>query len=77
DRVAQVHLAGHTTLPSGFRIDTHDQPVPDRVWSLYAELTRRAGPISTLVEWDDRIPTWERLSEEAATARRIRDAAAR
>ncbi len=72
ERVVQIHLAGHTTLPSGFRIDTHDHPVPDPVWALYAAAIRRIGPVSTLVEWDDNIPTWERLAEEAATARRIR-----
>jgi uncharacterized protein (UPF0276 family) len=72
ERVVQIHLAGHTTLPSGFRIDTHDHPVPDPVWALYAAAIRRIGPVSTLVEWDDHIPAWERLAEEAATARRIR-----
>ena len=73
DRVVQIHLAGHTILPT-HRLDTHDHPVCDEVWELYREVCRRAGPISTLIEWDDHIPSFERLSQEAATAREIRGA---
>ncbi len=77
DRVVQIHLAGHSIVPSDrvpgadYRIDTHDAPVDDVVWALYAETIARTGPVSTLVEWDDRIPTWERLAAEAARARAI------
>ena len=75
DRVVQIHLAGHSVVPSrhdpnaDYRIDTHDAAVCDEVWALYGETIARTGPISTLVEWDDNIPTWERLSEEAERAR--------
>ena len=34
DRIVQVHLAGCTDCGTHM-IDTHDQPVPDRVWPLY------------------------------------------
>ncbi len=43
DRVQQIHLAGHESH-GDYLIDTHDQPVPDAVWSLYtrsAEALRR------------------------------------
>ncbi len=78
ERVFQMHLAGHST--SGpMLIDTHDHPVADEVWALYAEAVDRFGPVSTLIEWDDRLPTFDRLEEEAAKARAIlggrRDAA--
>jgi uncharacterized protein len=74
DRVVQIHLAGHS-IREGYRLDTHDAPVCDEVLALYRTVIERFGPISTLVEWDGQIPSWERLSEEAATARRIREEA--
>ena len=66
--VWQFHLAGHSDKGS-FLLDTHDHPVTDAVWDLYAEATRRFGAVSTLVEWDDHIPTFERLEEESERAR--------
>lgn len=74
DRVVQIHLAGHS-IREGYRLDTHDHPVCDEVWALYRETIRRAGPVSTLIEWDDQLPPWERLAEEAETARRHRQQA--
>jgi len=71
DRVVQIHLAGHT-IKEGYRLDTHDHAVCDEVWDLYAYAIERIGPVSTLVEWDGNIPEWDRLSEEAATARALR-----
>ena len=68
DRVGQIHLAGHSNAGTHL-LDTHDHPVPPPVWSLYAEAVRRFGPVTTLVEWDDRIPSWEELVAEAGRAR--------
>jgi uncharacterized protein (UPF0276 family) len=69
-RVFQIHLAGHSA-DGPLLVDTHDQPVSDAVWSLYAHALRRIGPVSTLVEWDGNVPDFERLCEEAARARAI------
>lgn len=74
DRVVQVHLAGHS-VREGFRLDTHDHPVCDEVWALYAAVIRETGPVSTLIEWDDQIPSFERLQAEADAARLARDQA--
>jgi hypothetical protein len=41
------------------------------VWKIYREAVRRFGPLSTLVEWDDRIPPFEELVAEADRARTI------
>ena len=71
DRVVQMHLAGHT-IKEGFRLDTHDAPVCDEVWALYRDAVRRVGSVSTLIEWDGNIPSFERLQEEAAMARALR-----
>jgi uncharacterized protein (UPF0276 family) len=72
DRVVQMHLAGHSILPEGYRLDTHDAPVCEEVWALFALAVRRCGPVSVLIEWDGDIPSWERLAEEAARARALR-----
>jgi len=70
ERVFQIHLAGHSQAGE-LLIDTHDHPVRDEVWSLYEEALRRIGPVSTLIEWDDRIPEFHELAAEAARARAI------
>lgn len=69
-RVGQLHLAGHARY-EGFIIDTHDQPVAEAVWQLYAETLERLGPTPTLLEWDSQLPTFAGLLEEAAKAARI------
>lgn len=74
DRVVQVHLAGHS-IKDGYRLDTHDAPVCDDVWELYARLIGKIGRVSTLIEWDGKIPSFERLQQEAQRAREVRDAA--
>ncbi len=68
--VGQFHLAGHT-VREGFLFDTHNRPVIDEVWALYREALRRYGPVTTLIEWDADLPPFERLAEEAATARAV------
>jgi uncharacterized protein (UPF0276 family) len=70
DRVGQIHLAGHSDCGTHL-IDTHDHPVPAPVWALYRQAVRRFGPVSTLVEWDDHIPSFEELVAEADRARAI------
>lgn len=68
DRVQQFHLAGHTA-EDPLLIDTHDQPVPDPVWDLYAAAVRRFGRVSTMIERDDNIPPLATLVDELDQAR--------
>jgi uncharacterized protein (UPF0276 family) len=75
ERVFQIHLAGPSEA-GPLLIDTHDHPVREEVWALYERVIRRLGPISTLIEWDDRIPELERVAAEAARAREILSRAA-
>jgi len=75
-RVFQIHLAGHSD-GGELLVDTHDHPVCDEVWALYERALRRLGLVSTLIEWDDRIPEWEGLVLEAAKAREILDRVSR
>jgi uncharacterized protein (UPF0276 family) len=74
-RVQQIHLAGHS-VQEGCIIDTHDQPVADPVWALYADALRRFGPVATMIERDDHIPPLAELSAELARARALAGAVA-
>jgi hypothetical protein len=69
-RVFQIHLAGHSQS-GALRIDTHDHPICDEVMELYAHAIRRTGPVSTLVEWDDRLPAFDGLEAEAERVRAV------
>jgi len=69
DRVIQFHIAGHSRFEK-YILDTHDHPVTDPVWDLYALAVRRFGPVPTLLEWDDRIPAFEEVHAEALKAGR-------
>jgi uncharacterized protein (UPF0276 family) len=70
ERVQQIHLAGHEDH-GNYIIDTHDHPVPDPVWALYAETIKRFGPVSTMIERDDNIPPLDELLAELDRARDI------
>ena len=69
-RVIQFHLAGHQDNGSHI-IDTHDAPIVDAVWDIYANAARRFGKVSTLIERDDNIPSLSDLTEELDRARHI------
>jgi len=81
ERVKEVHLGGHheETDDTGalLLIDAHGSPVADGVWALYAQVIARAGPLPTLIEWDNNIPDWPALRAEALAADRILAGAAR
>lgn len=68
-RVMQMHIAGHSRYER-FIIDTHDHPVIDPVWRLYARAIQLCGPTATLLEWDDKIPSFDEVHAEALKAKR-------
>jgi uncharacterized protein (UPF0276 family) len=70
DRVVQFHLAGHSEMET-HKIDTHDQPICEEVWSLYEEACQRFGPISTMIERDGNFPPFDELLAELERARSI------
>jgi len=72
EHVVQIHLAGHTNCGTHL-IDTHDGPVIRAVWELYRRAIERCGPVSTLLEWDARIPPFEDLLAEARRAEQWRN----
>jgi len=72
ERVAQIHLAGHTDHGTHL-LDTHDAPVADAVWDLYRHTLGRLGRVATLIEWDGDVPPLEDVENEALRARAIAD----
>lgn len=70
DRVYQFHLAGHS-YEKNLIIDTHDHPIADPVFELYAAAVQRFGRVSTMIERDDNIPPLEELLDELDHVRRI------
>ena len=77
EHVGEIHLGGHAEDEdeAGYPllIDAHDRAVVDPVWALYKRAVGRCGPIATLIEWDNNVPTWPELFAEAQCADRILD----
>lgn len=75
DLVGEIHLGGHApdADDQGDRllIDSHDRPIDDPVWSLYARTLRTGDARPTLIEWDANVPDWSTLLEEAARADQV------
>lgn len=70
ERVIQIHLAGHSDF-GNYVLDTHDHPVRDEVWKLYAEIYPLTGGVSTLLEWDDNLLSFEQTWAEALKAKQF------
>ena len=69
DAIGEIHLAGHSPDPElgeALLIDSHDAPVSEAVWALYAHALSRSGafPAPTLIERDDNIPGFAELMAE-------------
>lgn len=75
EAVGEIHLAGHAVEADDqgrpLLIDTHDSPVIEPVWALYAEVIVRCGARPTLIERDANIPAFEILHAEATEAEAI------
>jgi len=70
ERVIQIHLAGHQDC-GDYLLDTHDRPVRNEVWDLYAEIYPLTGGVSTLLEWDDNFISFEHTWNEALKAKQF------
>ena len=68
--IGQVHLAGYTDMGT-YLFDTHSKPVYPEVWELFSDFIARAPDVPVLIEWDDDIPEFPRLEEEAQKAATI------
>ncbi|MCX7147849.1 MAG: DUF692 domain-containing protein [Rhodocyclales bacterium] len=81
DAVGQIHLAGFArdvdAAGDSLLIDSHGAPVAQAVWDLYRYALDRLGPLPTLIERDNDIPSFPVLLAEAHQAERLmRDAVA-
>jgi hypothetical protein len=70
-RVVQYHLAGHTHKGTHI-LDTHSDYVIDTVWDLYRFACGKMPAVSTLLEWDANIPSFDVVHGEALKARTAR-----
>jgi len=70
ERVAQIHIAGHSKFEK-YILDTHDHAPIDPVWKLYAKAIELVGPTATLLEWDDLIPSFDEVHNEALKAKKF------
>ena len=72
EHIGEIHLGGHEAQEDDYGdpllIDSHNNPVVDPVWALFDTLIARTGPLPTLIEWDNDIPTWDVLANEARLA---------
>lgn len=70
--IGEIHLAGYTPVNNDeFIIDDHSQPISNIGWQLYQFTLQRFGKIPTLIEWDNNLPSWNTLLNEAKKARSI------
>jgi len=72
DLVGEIHLAGHfesvDDIGAPLCIDAHGSPVIEDVLTLYDSVIARAGPLPTLIEWDNDVPDWPMLRNQALAA---------
>ncbi|MEQ8340995.1 MAG: DUF692 domain-containing protein [Marinovum algicola] len=71
-RVGEIHLGGHDEDEDDhgapLLIDSHGRAVVDPVWALLDHTLARSGPRPLLVEWDNDVPDWPVLRDEAQRA---------
>jgi uncharacterized protein (UPF0276 family) len=79
DLVGEIHLAGHIETMDGqgspLCIDAHGSPVVEEVFALFDSVIARAGPLPTLIEWDNDLPEWPVLRAETLAAQERLDRA--
>jgi uncharacterized protein len=76
--VKEIHLAGHSEAEifdgkkrKKILIDTHNNLVCDEVWEIYKIAIKKFKNIPSLIEWDQDLPEFEVLLNEAKKAERI------
>ncbi len=70
ERIRQMHVSGHSDY-GDYVVDTHDHPVVQPVWELFSEALKRFGPVSSMIERDDRFPPFDELMDELGQMRSI------
>lgn len=65
--VEEIHLAGFSQS-DGILIDSHCSEIAEPVWGLYQQALQLFGPVATLIEWDNNIPSLSTLEQQAERA---------
>lgn len=68
--IRQMHIAGHQHC-GDYIIDTHDQPVSDKVWPLFELAWKLTGGVDTCLEWDGNIPGFDGYLAELHKAKSV------
>lgn len=72
EKVGEIHLGGHDEDEDDagrpLLIDSHGREVADPVWALLDHVLALSGPKPLLIEWDNDVPDWPVLAEEARRA---------
>jgi uncharacterized protein (UPF0276 family) len=72
DAVGEIHLGGHDIdhddHGAPLLIDSHGAAIADPVWALLDHVLALSGPRPVLVEWDNDVPEWPVLADEARRA---------
>lgn len=73
--VGEIHLAGFAREQDAggdpLLIDSHGSPVAQAVWHLYEYTLGLVGPVATLIERDNDIPSFDVLFAESQQAERL------
>ncbi|WP_299809549.1 DUF692 domain-containing protein [uncultured Shewanella sp.] len=67
ERVKQIHLAGFHDK-GDYLLDAHNHPVAPSVWAAFKSYINKHGAIPSMIEWDNELPTLERLLQERQIA---------
>lgn len=72
EHVGEIHLGGFAedSDVDGNRllIDAHSSETAEAVWALYRRVLSRAGPVPTLIEWDNDVPSFSVVAGEVERA---------
>lgn len=69
-RIAQFHLAGFEDQGTHL-LDTHGAPIHTPVWTLFQTALNYFGEVATSIEWDNNIPSFFELQQEAQKAKQM------
>jgi len=66
-KVKEIHLGGYDDR-GDYLLDAHNNPVAEPVWQLYSEFMQDNNHIPTLIEWDNDLPSFDILQQQAIKA---------
>lgn len=68
--VREIHLAGYQHQ-GDYLLDAHNGPVAAPVWEVFGKVAGLLPDVPVLIEWDDHIPSFAVLREEARRAEAV------